>query len=279
VLVRVSAAAANPMDWKIRRGELKFTTGRRFPRGVGHDFAGTVERVGEGVAQFKTGDAVFGAVGMKASGAFAEVVVADAKHLTKKPEGLSFDEAAALPIVGVTALQALDKAKITAGQSVFINGALGGVGRAAAQLALMRGAAVGGSCRDTATAQATALGIDPVVGFDFDPAPPAGNFDLVFDTAGTLSSKTARTLLKPGGHVVDIIPTPAKFLRSLTSREFEVLMAKMKPADLDKLGQAAAEGKLNIAIARTVPLADAVEALTELEKKQTPKGGKLVITP
>ena len=179
----------------------------------------------------------------------------------------------------MAALHALDKAKITAGQSVFINGSLGGVGRAAAQLALMRGAAVGGSCRDTATAQATRLGIDPVVGFDFDPAPLAGRFDLVFDTAGTLSGKTARTLLKPGGHVIDIIPTPAKFLRSLTSRKFKVLMTKMKPVDLDKLGRAAAEGKLNIAIARTVPLADAVQALTELKEKQTPKGGKLVITP
>jgi NADPH:quinone reductase-like Zn-dependent oxidoreductase len=111
-------------------------------------------------------------------------------------------------MVGVTALQALDKAKITVGRSVFINGVLGGVGRVAAQLALMRRAAVGGSCRDTAAARATALGIYPVVGFGFNPTPLAREFDLVFDTAGTLTSKTARTLLRPGGHVVDIIPTP-----------------------------------------------------------------------
>jgi NADPH:quinone reductase-like Zn-dependent oxidoreductase len=123
-------------------------TGRRFPRGLGHDFAGTVESIGEGVTRFQVGDDVFGAMSMKDSGAFAEMVVTDGKLIVAKPAELSYAEAAALPTAGVAALRSvIDKGQLQAGQSVFINGCLGGVGRAAAQIALMHGASVGGSCR------------------------------------------------------------------------------------------------------------------------------------
>jgi NADPH:quinone reductase-like Zn-dependent oxidoreductase len=148
VLVRVRAAAANPMDWKVRNGDMKLMTGRRFPRGLGHDFAGTVVRVGEGVTRFKAGDDVLGVTSMKAQGAFAEMVVAEEGSIVVKPARLSFEEAAALPTVGVAAWQSvIDKGKLQAGQKVFVNGCLGGVGRAATQIALMHGASVGGSCR------------------------------------------------------------------------------------------------------------------------------------
>jgi NADPH:quinone reductase-like Zn-dependent oxidoreductase len=279
VLVKVAAAAANPMDWKIRKGELKFISGRKFPRGLGHDFAGVVQRVGDGVTRLTPGDEVLGATDMSTAGAFADAVLAKEKHLVKKPAGLSFEQAAALPTVGVTALQAIvDKGKLKAGQSAFIHGCLGGVGRVAAQIALNHGASVAGSCRPTASADAKALGIDPVVDFDFDPATLAGRFDLVFDTAGTLSIKAARTLLKPGGRIVDINGSAAKMLRSFTSRDFQTMFAKYKTEDFEELAQLAADGKLDFAVARTVPLADAIDALTELEDKHTPKGGKLVIT-
>lgn len=140
VLVRVRAAAANPMDWKVRNGTTKLMTGRRFPRGLGHDFAGTVAGVGESVTRFKAGDDVLGAMSMKDSGAFADMPVADEKLIVAKPAGLSYEEAAALPTAGVTALQSvIGKGGPRAGQSVFIHGCLGGVGRAAAQLALMHG--------------------------------------------------------------------------------------------------------------------------------------------
>jgi NADPH:quinone reductase-like Zn-dependent oxidoreductase len=94
VLVRVLAAAANPMDRKIRNGDAKLITGRRFPRGLGHDFAGVVEGVGEGVTRFHAGDAVLGAMSMKAAGAFAELVLAEEKQIVAKPAGLSFEQAA-----------------------------------------------------------------------------------------------------------------------------------------------------------------------------------------
>jgi NADPH:quinone reductase-like Zn-dependent oxidoreductase len=279
VLIRVVAAAANPMDWKIRNGDTKFLTGRRFPRGLGHDFAGTIESVGEDVTRFEVGDAVLGAVSMKASGAFAELVVADATQIVKKPSELAYEQAAVLPTVGVTAWQALiEKGRLRAGQRVFINGCLGGVGRTAAQIAQLHGASVAGSARATTSGNATALGIAPVVDFDFDPTTLKGTFDLVFDTAGTLPIKAARTLLKPGGRIVDINGSPTKMARSIASRDFTVLIAKYKSKDLEQISQAAAHGKLNLPIARTVPLPQAIDALTELENNHTPKGGKLVIT-
>jgi NADPH:quinone reductase-like Zn-dependent oxidoreductase len=278
VLVRMKAAAANAMDWKMRNGELRLMTGRTFPRGVGIDFAGVVEAVGPGVTRLRAGDAVLGAASIKEAGAFAEMVVAAGKAVVRKPAELSYEQAATIPVVGVTAFQAvLGKAKVRAGQAVFVNGCLGGVGRSAAQIALTAGASVAGSCRATAAEEARDLGITPVVGFGFDPAPLRGRFDLVLDTAGTLSAAAARTLLKPGGRIIDIVPTPAKFARSALPGPYRLLMGRPSTEDLDQVARLAAHGRLRIPIARTVPLADAISALTELERHGTPKGGKLVI--
>ncbi len=279
VLVRVRAAAVNPLDWKIRNGTMKLMTGRSFPRAMGNDFAGVVEAVGEGVTRIRVGDEVLGGAQLKASGAFAEVVVAEEKAVVRKPEGLSFEEAAVLPTVGITAYQALfGKNRVRSGQAVFVHGCLGGVGRAATQLALARGAVVGGSCRPASADVARDLGLSPVVGFDFDPRRLGERFDVVLDTAGTLPAKAARTMLTPGGRVVDITPTPAKFARSAVSARYQVLIAQSVTGDLEEVARAAGQGALRLPIARTVPLADAVDALAELELKGTPKGGKLVIT-
>lgn len=170
VHVQVAAAAANPVDWKIRRGQMRWAAiGRPFPRGVGHDLSGTVVRTGPGVQEFTVGDAVFGAVGM-AAGAFAEVVVVKAANLTHKPDGLSFEQAAALPMVGLTALQALNRARIDSGRRVFANGALSGVEQATVQLAHARGALISGSVREVNSPTVPTLGMSTVVGFDVDPA-------------------------------------------------------------------------------------------------------------
>jgi NADPH:quinone reductase-like Zn-dependent oxidoreductase len=279
IQVRVKAAAANPMDWKIRSGEMKVLTGRKFPRGLGHDLAGVVTAVGPGVTRLGVGDDVLGGAGLKAAGAFAEVAVVAENGVVEKPADLSWEEAAALPVVGLTAFQAMaGTSKVRAGQAVFVHGCLGGVGRCAAQLAMAYGASVGGSCRDSAAQEARDLGIGPVVGFDVDAAELAGRFDVVLDTAGTLPIATARALLKPGGRIVDINPTPAKLLRSALPGPFRVMVGKPSPADLAAVARAAAEGTLRLPVARTVPLDQAIDALTELERDRTPKGGKLVVT-
>lgn len=279
VLVRVRAAAANPMDWGIRGGAMKMVTGRKFPRALGHDFAGVVEAVGAGVTRLAVGDEVLGGASIKASGAFAEMVLAAEKGVVRKPAELSFEEAAAIPTVGLSAFQALTKkGELRPGHAVFINGCLGGVGRAAAQLALARGASVGGSCRATAMQDARDLGIDPTVAFGFDPEPLGGRFDIVLDTAHTLSDRAAKRLLKPGGRIVGLHPTPATLAKAALPGPYRVLVAQVSTEDLEEVARAAGRGVLRVPIARTVPLTEAIEALTELEREGTPKGGKLVVT-
>ncbi|MBB4682602.1 NADP-dependent oxidoreductase [Amycolatopsis jiangsuensis] len=279
VLVRVRAAAANPMDWGIRGGAMKMVTGRKFPRGLGHDFAGVVEAVGEGVDRIGVGDEVLGGAPISTSGAFAELVIAEAKGVVRKPANLSWEEAAALPTVALTAYQALyDKGKLQPGQAVFVHGSLGGVGRSVTQLALARGASVGGSCRASAAAEARELGLSPVVDFDFDPEPLSNRFDVVVDTAGKLPSAAGRKLLKPGGHLVGVHPTPANIAKSALPGPFKVQITRTVTKDLEEVARAAGQGTLRLPIARTVPLTEAIAALTELELKGTPKGGKLVIT-
>jgi NADPH:quinone reductase-like Zn-dependent oxidoreductase len=279
VLVRVRAASTNPMDAEIRRGSLKMMTGRNFPRGLGHDFAGVVEAVGEGVTRFRVGDEVLGGADPKASGAFAELVVADQEAVVDKPAALSFEAAATLPVAAVTAYQALlKKGRLKPGESVFVTGCLGAVGRTAVQIARAHGVSVSGSCRSTAMAEARQLGVAPIVDFDFDPAKLAGRFDLVLIAGGALSAKAARTMLKRGGRIVDIKPTPAKFVRSALPGPFQVMIAKVDREDLAEVARAAGAGTIQLAVNRTVPLAEAIPALTELEQRRTPSGGKLIIT-
>jgi NADPH:quinone reductase-like Zn-dependent oxidoreductase len=172
VRVRVKAASFNPMDGKIRRGEMKALSGFRFPRGLGHDFAGEVDALGSGVQRFRAGDEVFGVTSIPKAGAFAEFVVANEKNLGLKPKAISFEQAAAMTVVGITAWNGLiAKAKLTAGQSLFVSGCLGGVGRSAVQIARAAGAQIIGSCSASGREDALRLGLSEAVDYRaFDPA-------------------------------------------------------------------------------------------------------------
>lgn len=278
IRVRVMAAAANAMDWKIRRGEMKMLSGFRFPRGLGHDFAGVVDAVGPGVERLKVGDEVLGASPISKAGAFAEFLVADEKNAAVKPPSISFEQAAALTIVSVTAWNGLvAKAKLRAGQSVFITGCLGGVGRSAVQIARMLGADVAGSCSASGREEALALGVGEVVDYRaFDVAPYRHRFDVVFDTAGTLSLSQCGAMLKPHGKSLHIVPTPAKMIGCLLPSRHHLVFGHPTPECLAGITEAAERGKLVPAIGRTVPLSEAISAIVELEKTGLPKG-KLVV--
>jgi NADPH:quinone reductase-like Zn-dependent oxidoreductase len=280
VRVRVKAAGVNPMDWGIRRGKIRMLTGRQFPRGLGHDFAGVVEAVGPGSTRLKIGDEVFSATGMKQAGAFAEVLIADEKHVLLKPASLSFEQAAALTIVSVTAWTALiDRAKLRAGQSVFIGGCLGGVGRAAVQIALMHGATVSGSCSKDQREEAVALGVREVVDYrNFDVTPYKGRFDIVLDTPAAFSMSQSGAMLKRGGHAVYIDGISLKMLLCLLSPRHLSVIANPKPETMAGILRAAEQGKLVPKIGLVVPLSDAIPAITKLETTRLPKG-KLVIVP
>lgn len=278
VRVRVHAASANPADWAVRAGSLRLVSGRRFPRGLGHDFAGVVDAVGPGVTRFRAGDEVFGIQGIRAAGAFAEYLVTAEKNVFRKPSPFTFGQAAALPMTGVTAWSAvIDRAKVKPGQSVFITGCLGGVGRAAAQIALMRGARVSGSCSASGIEEARALGLRDAFDYrSFDPAGCRGRFDVVIDPARALSVRQSESMLNSGGVAVHVeFPVP-KVMATLTSRRHRIAGGNPTPAHMAGITAAAERGSLTPKIARTVPLADAIEALTELETKGRPKG-KLVI--
>lgn len=280
VRVRVRAASANPADWSVRAGDLRLVSGRRFPRGLGHDFAGVVDAVGPGVTRFRVGDEVFGIQGIRAAGAFAEYLVTPGKGVFRKPSGLTFEQAAALPMTGVTAWSAVvDKAKVKPGQSVFITGCLGGVGRAAAQLALMRGAGVSGNCSASGIGEARELGLRDAFDYrTFDPAGHRGQFDVVIDPARALSVSQCDSLLKSGGVAVHVEFPVRKIIAMLTSSRHQLAAGNPTPAHMTGITEAAERGSLTPKIARTVPLSEAIEALTELETKGTPKG-KLVIQP
>lgn len=280
IRVQVRAAAANPMDWKIRRGEMKAISGSRFPRGLGHDFAGVVEAIGPGVKRLKVGDEVFGVVSIRQAGAFAECVVADEKNVGLKPPSVSFEQAAALTIVGLTAWNALvAKARLRAGQSVFITGCLGGVGRSAVQLARMNGANIVGSCSASGREEALALGVSEVVDYRaFNVASYRNRFDVVFDTAGALSLSQCGAMLKRGGRSLHIVPTFAKMIGCLLPSRHHLVFGNPTPQCMAGIAEAAERGQLVPTIGRIAPLSEAISALTELERKGVPKG-KLVIAP
>jgi NADPH:quinone reductase-like Zn-dependent oxidoreductase len=278
VCIRVVAASVNPFDWKLREGELKLFTGSTFPRSMGSDFSGVVERIGRKVTRFGCGDEVVGTTSPKAPGAFAEGVITHEKYLVKKPGSLSHAQAAVLPIPGVTAWLALvQKAKLQQGQKVFINGALGSVGRAAIALARHAGARIAGRVGPASVDEARSLGLSPALDYNQPiPSEALHAFDVVFDCNGSLTPQQGDSLVKPGGMVIDINLTRAKFWRAIFSRHRNLVFFNRNAATLQKVVQFAATGKLQLPVGRSVGLGEAIPMITDLERGKR-ISGKAVI--
>ncbi|MER6959512.1 MULTISPECIES: NAD(P)-dependent alcohol dehydrogenase [unclassified Streptomyces] len=282
VAVLVVAAAVNPIDWKVRAGELKMMTGRSFPRAMGSDFSGTVTAIGPGVTGLKPGDQVYGIAPLKSSGAFGEAVVVPASHLALKPASLSFEQAAALATPAVMAFAGLvDRAHLQPGQRVFVNGATGGVGEAVVQLAHALGATVTGTSGPASTPRARALGIDQVLDYTtVDPADRAdlhGAFDVVFDTGGFLPVKNAMRLLNKTGVFLDINATPAKFGHAAVIRRHKIFFCKPDSQTLTTAADRAAAGDIRMSVGETVPLEGATELITGLETGRKIDGKGLIL--
>ena len=277
VLVRVAAASINPLDWKIRSGAIKMI-GFKFPRPMGLDFAGTVEAVGPEVSRFKPGDEVIGSVSYKVGGAFATKVIASQQYLVNKPANLPFAEAACLPVVGVTAwLGLVQYGRLAPGERVFINGAMGAVGQAAVTIARGLGALVVGRVGPRSINDARSLGLASVLDYT-KPLPDSlyGGFDIVLDCNGSLSVREEERLRKPTGKIVDIVPTPAKFLWALISRSRKVILIDPKTETLQPVVDLAAAGKLAVPVAKTISLSEAPALMAALERGQR-INGKAVI--
>ena len=292
VLVEVRAAAVNPLDWHYLRGEPYFM---RLGAGIGAptdprmgvDFSGVVETVGKDVTKFKPGDAVFGARG----GAFGEYVVArESRNIALKPDNISFEQAAAVPIAAVTALQALrDKGQVKAGSKVLINGASGGVGTFAVQIAKVLGAEVTGVCSGRNVELVKSLGADRVIDYtQTDFTEGTEKYDVIIDNIGNHPlSKLRRVLAEDGRDVIVGGPSEEKWLGPLSlvmkagmyskvvEQEFLFFFAELTPEDLAYLSGLMREGKLTPVIDKTYPFSELPEAIRYVETGRA--RGKVVV--
>ncbi|MCE9687344.1 NAD(P)-dependent alcohol dehydrogenase [Shewanella sp. AS16] len=279
ILVRVKAASINPVDWKIRQGVMKLMTGRKFPRGMGQDFSGIVEGVGQQVNSLRVGDEVFGTTPVKTSGSFAETLITKESLATIKPSTLSHDEAATLPIATSTAWRAFVQiAKLKAGQTVFINGAFGAVGQAATQIAKALGASVVGRVRAELINDAKGIGMD--IALDYTQPVPEnlrGKFDVVFDTHGCLSIRDEGKLIRPGGMILNISPSLIKMVCTLFSRNRHFVVGKQDVATLRAVADLASKEKLKLSVGRKVRLNEGIDLIQGLEVGKRINGKGLII--
>ena len=296
LLVRVRAASVNPYDWHFVEGSPKIMRGMigglRKPKDtrLGVDFAGTVEAVGKNVTQFKPGDEVFGGKG----GAFAEYVTPRAdRAVALKPANVSFEDAAAVNIAGLTALQAVrDKGKIQPGQKVLINGASGGVGTYAVQIAKLFGADVTGVCSTRNVDLVKSLGADRVIDYTKeDYAKSDQKYDVILDNVANHSLSENRKLLPPNGKYVMIgggsanqqgwigslgRPLKALIMQPFVSQQMGMMMAEMKQSDLHYFAEQMQSGKLKSVIDRTYKLSEIQQAIAYVEEGHA--RGKVIIT-
>jgi alcohol dehydrogenase len=210
VLIRVRAASVNPVDYKIRNGQLKTMLSLKFPLVLGSDCAGVVEKCGADVRGFKPGDAVFARLEKERIGTYAEFAVANESSVALKPTNLDFNQAAAIPLAGLTAWQALTEiGKLQAGQKVLIHAGSGGVGTFAIQIAKHLGAFVATTCSARNTDLMKSLGADVVIDYKtqkFDSL--LSDYDVVFDTLSGDTQHRSFSILKRGGTLVTIAGIP-----------------------------------------------------------------------
>lgn len=293
VLVRVEAAAINPADWHHLTGTpylVRSSDGLRRPKDprLGVDFAGCVVGVGAGVASVDTGDEVFG----WGTGALAEYLTVPAEQVTSKPPGMTFTDASTLGIAAFTALQAIrDKGEVAAGQRVLINGAAGGVGPFAVQLAKAAGAHVTAVCSTRNVEMVEGCGADTVIDYTTDDYAAVDEpYDVIVDNVGNRRHRTNRACIAGGGRYVLISgPKDAKVLGpmgymlrgmvayALRPQTFVFFIAEETAADLEELRRLAADGTLSPVVERTYGLDEIVDAYDYLATGHA--RAKLVITP
>ncbi len=227
VLIKVHAAGINPLDWKIREGQLKFVLGARFPIILGNDVSGEILAVGDNVSRFRVGDEVFclmdvapqrSMTGFARSGGYAEMAVTREDTLAHKPQSLSHPQAASVPLAALTAYQILvHKAGIKPGDEVLINGASGGTGIFAVQIAKARGGVVTAVCSAGNHELVAGLGADRLVDYRQQPVTELGTrFDIIYDAAVTASFGQCRKQLKASGVFISNLPNASGMLAKMT---------------------------------------------------------------
>jgi len=288
VRLRVRAASVNPIDWKMRRGGLRLVMPAKFPLILGYDLAGEVDAIGPEVTRFQVGDAVFGhAEPRSPGGSYAELAVARESSLAALPQSLTFEEAAALPVAGLTALQALrDKGELVVGETVVVNGASGGVGHLAVQIAHTVGAQVTGTASRRNLDFVRSLGAREAI--DYEEEDFAGRddaWDVVFDVAGTRTYQDCEPSLSQGGGIyVTTEVGPRSFLNGVFTglaglfgrkKQARWITIDPKAEDLALLARMADQGRIRPEIHEVFPLSRIREA-HELSERGGVRG-KIVV--
>jgi NADPH:quinone reductase-like Zn-dependent oxidoreductase len=291
VLIKVRAASVNPLDYHLLRHpflrRVMATAAKVKITRPGRDMAGQVEAVGRNVTQFKAGDEVFGTC----SGAFAEYACARESALASKPTNVSFEQGASVPVAGLTALQALrDKAQIQPGQKVLINGAAGGVGTFAVQIAKMFGADVTGVCSTRNLEMVRSLGADTVIDYTREDFTSNGqHYDVIFDLVANHSFSEHRRALTPkgiyigagimglGGSMIRLLirQIPELVMARFVSQKFMSFMAKLNQKDLTAIAALIAEGRVTPVIDRRYSLSEVSDAVRYVEEGHA--RGKVII--
>lgn len=277
VLVRVIAAAINPVDAAVRRGMFKQMTGENFPLVGGSDISGVVEKAGAKITQVKPGDAVYAYLSVRNGGGYSEYAIARPNEMARKPQSLTFAEAAAVPLAATTAWEALvDNAHLTSGQTVLIHGGSGGVGSFAVQIAKARGAKVIATASTANQDVLKQLGVDQPIDYTATKFEDVVNdADLVLDCVGRETLTRSYGVVKKGGILVSIAgrPDPAECeKRGIRGTSF---MAEPRAEVLNELTALIDAKKIKPVVARTVSLAEAAQAQEEVAARHT--RGKVVI--
>lgn len=282
VLVRVRATSVNPVDWKIRQGSLKLLTGKDFPKILGADFSGEIVEAGPHTDGYTPGQLVYGMINAIKGGAYAEYLAVNINKLAPKPTNLSHEEAAAVPLAALTALQALKKGGLRAGQKILINGASGGVGSFAVQIARAYHTSVDGVCSSRHVEMVQKLGADRVINYEREPAlPSTPTYDIIFDAHGTMSFGKARKALRDGGQFVSTLPSAEKIFWMLASRVtgnqgIHIIRTQVNPTDLSELRTLIDEDMVKPVIDSVFPLEDIDEAHRKSEQGHA--SGKIVVS-
>jgi NADPH:quinone reductase-like Zn-dependent oxidoreductase len=273
VLIKIKAVSINPLDWKIRKGEMKLMSGSKFPKHIGTDFAGVIEEVGASVANFKKGDEVFGMVknNMK-EGALGEYVVVPSTFVWKKPAGINFVQAASIPTVGAAAVVAFQKmGNIHSGSRILINGATGGLGMFLLQLLRNTGADTTAVTSTSGVAFAKEWGATSVIDYKKENVLSQRNtYDVVIDLSGKLDYTSAKQIMKPRSIFLNPVPKPIDILTSPLKNVWRgkkqvVLLTAPSQKSIDLLLSAISNG-LKIEVSKTFSFASYKEAYDYAER-------------
>ena len=275
VLVKVKSAGINPIDWKIREGYMKQMMPLQFPTTMGMDFSGIIEKVGEDVSDLKQGDEVYGqaSVAKGGTGAFAEMALANADTLAHKPKSLSHQEAAGLPLVGVSAWQAVvETIGLTKDRNILIHGGAGGIGSIAIQLARSRGAQIATTVSVNDMPFVRELGADEIVDYKTQKFEDLlRDYDAVFDTVGGETYTRSFKVLKRGGIIVSMLEQPNQELMAQYGVKAYSQLTQVNKDRLTKLAQWVDQNSIRVNVDRTFPLEETAKAL-DYQKEKHPRG-------